>query len=48
MNASATLASLENELLVIYGQLICTPVSPWCSRCPQQQTCPKAGVKISR
>ena len=37
-----------NELLVIYGQLICTPVSPWCSRCPQQQTCPKAGVEISR
>ena len=37
-----------NELLVIYGQLICTSVSPWCSRCPQQQTCPKAGVERSR
>ncbi|MFA6682105.1 MAG: endonuclease III [Sphaerochaeta sp.] len=37
-----------NELLVIYGQLICTSVSPWCSRCPQQQNCPKVGVKKSR
>ena len=37
-----------NELLVIYGQLICTSVSPWCSRCPQQQNCPKTGVKKSR
>ncbi len=37
-----------NELLVIYGQLICTSISPWCSRCPQQQTCPKAGVERSR
>lgn len=37
-----------NELLVIYGQLICTSVSPWCSRCPQQQDCPKVGVKKSR
>ena len=37
-----------NELLVIYGQLICTSVSPWCSRCPQQQDCPKMGVKKSR
>ncbi len=37
-----------NELLVIYGQLICTSISPWCSRCPQQPTCPKIGVKKSR
>lgn len=37
-----------NELLVIYGQLICTSISPWCSRCPQQQVCPKVGVKRSR
>jgi len=37
-----------NELLVIYGQLICTSVSPWCSRCPQQQDCPRMGVKKSR
>ncbi|MDT4762490.1 endonuclease III [Sphaerochaeta sp. PS] len=37
-----------NELLVIYGQLICTSVSPWCSKCPQQQSCPKHGVSRSR
>ncbi len=37
-----------NELLVIYGQLICTSISPWCSKCPQQQTCPKVGVTKSR
>lgn len=23
-----------NELLVGYGQRVCTPMSPWCSRCP--------------
>ena len=37
-----------NELLVIYGQLICTSISPWCSRCPQEKSCPKAGVERSR
>lgn len=37
-----------NELLVIYGQLICTSVSPWCSKCPQEKSCPKAGVERSR
>lgn len=37
-----------NELLVIYGQMICTSISPWCSRCPQKESCPKAGVKRSR
>ena len=37
-----------NELLVIYGQIICTSISPWCSKCPQQHICPKKGVKKSR
>ncbi len=37
-----------NELLVIYGQLVCTSISPWCSRCPQQESCPKVGVQRSR
>lgn len=37
-----------NELLVIYGQVVCTSISPWCSRCPQEKTCPKVGVKRSR
>lgn len=37
-----------NELLVTYGQLICTPVSPKCSKCPEGERCPKNGVKSSR
>jgi endonuclease-3 len=37
-----------NELLVRYGQLICTPVSPFCSKCPQAGHCPKIGVQRSR
>ena len=37
-----------NELLVLYGQTICTPISPWCSKCPQRKTCQKKGVKTSR
>ncbi len=37
-----------NELLVRYGQLICTPVSPFCSKCPKTGTCPKTGVLSSR
>ena len=37
-----------NELLVRYGQLICTPISPFCSKCPEAERCPKIGVKRSR
>lgn len=37
-----------NELLVTYGQHICTPVSPWCSKCPMQKRCPRVGVLRSR
>lgn len=37
-----------NELLVRYGQLICTPVSPFCSKCPKTGSCPKTGVLTSR
>ncbi|WP_320129041.1 endonuclease III [uncultured Sphaerochaeta sp.] len=37
-----------NELLVLYGQHICTPISPWCSKCSVQETCPKIGVKKTR
>ena len=33
-----------NDQLVIFGQNICQPVSPWCSRCPLQGECPKVGV----
>ena len=37
-----------NELLVRYGQHICLPSSPLCSKCPLDGTCPKAGVDRSR
>jgi len=37
-----------NELLVTYGQLICTPLSPRCSECPIAADCPKLGVKKTR
>ncbi|MGM0431934.1 MAG: endonuclease III domain-containing protein [Spirochaetota bacterium] len=37
-----------NEMLVAYGQKICTPVSPHCSRCPVSAMCPKIGVGKSR
>ena len=34
-----------NDILVTFGQNLCTPVSPWCSRCPVVQYCPKIGVQ---
>ncbi len=37
-----------NELLVSFGQNICLPVSPRCSRCPVNDWCPRVGVKRSR
>ncbi|MGH7812672.1 MAG: endonuclease III domain-containing protein [Candidatus Binataceae bacterium] len=37
-----------NGLLVAFGQTICQPVSPWCSRCPIEPMCPKIGVTRSR
>lgn len=37
-----------NELLVAYGQSICTPISPFCSKCPEKISCPKIGVEKSR
>ena len=37
-----------NELLVRYGQKICTPVSPFCSLCPEESRCPKHGVGRQR
>ncbi len=33
-----------NDLLVSFGQNICQPVSPWCSRCPVADLCPRIGV----
>lgn len=37
-----------NELLVSYGQEVCTSVSPKCSLCPENAHCPKTGVVKSR
>ena len=35
---------LYNDLLVAFGQTLCVPTSPWCSRCPVSIYCPRRGV----
>ena len=37
-----------NTLLVVWGQNICVPVSPLCSKCVLFDVCPKIGVKKHR
>jgi len=37
-----------NNLLVRWGQNICVPISPFCSKCAISHLCPKIGVKKSR
>lgn len=37
-----------NALLVLYGQNLCRPVSPYCSRCVIQAWCEKNGVTKTR
>ncbi len=37
-----------NDLLVTFGQNLCHPTSPWCSRCPLASVCAKVGVVRSR
>ena len=37
-----------NDILVTFGQNLCVPVSPWCSKCPIAPHCPKIGLKRSR
>jgi len=37
-----------NYLLVLYGQKLCRPVSPFCSRCIIQKQCARNGVERSR
>ncbi|MFQ5964565.1 MAG: endonuclease III domain-containing protein [Candidatus Scalinduaceae bacterium] len=39
---------IYNDLLVAYGQNVCTPVSPWCSKCKIFKYCKRVGVKIFR
>jgi endonuclease-3 len=33
-----------NDLLVSFGQNLCKPISPLCSRCPVEALCPRLGV----
>jgi endonuclease-3 len=37
-----------NDILVTFGQNLCVPVSPWCSRCPVEPYCGKKGLKRHR
>lgn len=37
-----------NRLLVMWGQNICVPISPFCSRCAIADLCPRVEVKKSR
>ena len=37
-----------NDLLVMYGQAVCNPVSPWCSKCSIIKNCGRVGVTRSR
>jgi endonuclease-3 len=37
-----------NDLLVTFGQNLCHPTSPWCSRCPLDGVCARVGVTRSR
>ena len=39
---------IYNDLLVAFGQNICKPTSPFCSRCPIRRFCDRVGVKRSR
>ena len=37
-----------NGLLVLYGQNLCRPLSPWCSRCVMRSHCRQVNVEKSR
>jgi len=37
-----------NDTLVAHGKTICTPLSPWCSKCPINKYCKKVGVTKHR
>ena len=39
---------IYNTLLVAFGQRVCKPVSPFCSRCPLSHLCPRMGVTSHR
>jgi len=37
-----------NDILVAFGQSLCRPTSPWCSKCKVEKYCEKIGVGKSR
>lgn len=37
-----------NDQLVAYGQNLCAPISPWCSRCTLDKYCQRIGVERTR
>jgi endonuclease-3 len=37
-----------NDLLVPFGQHLCRPISPFCTRCPIEHWCAKLGVTLHR
>lgn len=37
-----------NAIFVLFGQTICQPISPHCSKCPVRGYCPRIGVTKSR
>jgi endonuclease-3 len=37
-----------NDLLVSFGQNLCKPISPFCSRCKISRYCGRVGVNVSR
>ena len=39
---------IYNDLLVTYGQNLCVPISPWCSKCKIFKYCKRVDVKKSR
>ncbi|MFC2149140.1 endonuclease III domain-containing protein [Candidatus Auribacterota bacterium] len=39
---------IYNDILVTYGQNICKPISPLCTKCPINKYCDKRDVKKSR
>ncbi|MBL7160522.1 MAG: endonuclease III [Candidatus Aenigmarchaeota archaeon] len=37
-----------NDLIVTWGQNVCVPISPWCSKCAIKKYCKRVGVGRSR
>jgi len=37
-----------NAVFVQFGRDLCQPISPWCSKCPVSEYCPRINVKRSR